>query len=156
MSKPPFAFKKEFDIVDKPSLKEFNPEELIKQRRKNDFEKMAKLSEEQMTKLDSELMNRFDAMKNNNTTLQDKNELYELIHKKKNIDKLYFLLSDKRQSFSLHETPLHHILIRLFQTLEKIFRNLIDQKSFVLTPSDKFYIGLTFFLAGIMLAVMLK
>lgn len=156
MSKTPFSFKKEFDIVDKPSLKEFNPEELIKQRRKNDFEKMAKLSEEQMTKLDTELMNRFDAMKDNNTTLQDKNELYELIHNKNNIDKLYFLLSGKQQSYSLHETPLHHILIRLFQTLEKIFRNLIDQKSFVLTPSDKFYIGLTFFLAGIMLAVMMK
>jgi len=149
----PLSFKKEFDIVDKPDLKDFDPVEILKSRNKNGFDPTAKVSEEELTKLDDELMNRFDAMKNNTTTLQDKNELYDLIHEKSNMDKLYFLINSQQQSFSLYQTPLHKILMKMFYTLEKLWTNLINKKPIDLSPADKFYLGLTFFMMAIIISV---
>lgn len=150
----PFTFKKDFDIVPKPELKDFNPEEIIKSRRKNDFLKRAQMSEEEMTKLDDELMNRFDAMKDNTTTLQDKNELYDLIHEKSNLDKLYFLLRDSKKSISLHQTPAHLIFVKIFLTIEKIWTGLLENQTVDLSPADKFYLGLALFMIAILIVVL--
>lgn len=150
----PFSFKKDFDIVPKPELKDFNPEEIIKSRRNNDFLKRAKMDEEEMTKLDDELMNRFDAMKENTTTLQDKNELYDLIHEKSNLDKLYFLLRDSKKNIALHQTPAHIIFVKIFLTIEKIWKGLIENQEIDLSPSDKFYFGLALFMIAIIVAIL--
>lgn len=150
----PLSYKKDFDIVPKPELKDFNPEEIIKSRRKNDFLKKAQMSEEEMTKLDDELMNRFNAMKDNTATLQDKNELYDLIHEKSNLDKLYFLLRDTRNNISLHQTPIHLIFVKIFFTIEKIWKGLTENQKIDLSPADKFYLGLALLILSIILSIL--
>lgn len=149
----PFNFKKDFDIVPKPELKDFNPEEILKKQRKNNFLEKARMSEEQLTKLDDELMNRFKSMKDNTTTLQDKNELYDLIHEKSNLDKLYYLLQDTKNSVSLHQTPLHIVFVKMFLTVEKIWKGLIENQSIKLSPSDKFYLGLSLFTLSVTISL---
>jgi hypothetical protein len=150
----PFSFKKDFDIVPKPELKDFNPAEIIKSRRKNDFLKKAQMSEEEMTKLDDELMNRFDAMKDNTTTLQDKNELYDLIHEKSNLDKLYYLLRESKNNIALHKTPAHLIFVKIFLTIQKIWKGLVENQEIDLSPTDKFYFGLALLMMAIIIAIL--
>lgn len=146
----PLSYKKEFDIVPKPELKDFNPMEIIKKSRQRNFEEAAKLSKPDNDLSDEELLRAFNAKKESSKTYQDKNDLYELIHRDDNMDKLYYLLKDGK-SFSLSETPLHQIFVRMYFSIEKIWKGMKNNEKIDFEPYDKFYLGLALFLLALAL-----
>lgn len=140
----PLSYKKEFDIVPKPELRDFDPMEIIKKSRQRNFDEAARLSKQKKEFTDEELLRAFNVKKGSSKTYQDKNDLYELIHRDDNMDKLYYLLKDAK-NLTLSETPLHQIFLRMYVTTSKIWNQIKNNGRVYLEPHDKFYLGLAIF-----------
>tara|TARA_B100000405_G_scaffold121847_1_gene85286 strand:- start:504 stop:914 length:411 start_codon:yes stop_codon:yes gene_type:complete len=97
----------------------------------------------------------FDVMKANTNVQNDKDELYDYLQKNnnKNLDKLSKLLEEKDKSSKLLDTPLHKILGRTINTIEKLSSKVSNQEEISLTPHDKTYLGVGFFLIALVLTM---
>lgn len=99
----------------------------------------------------------FDVMKANTTVQNDKDELYDYLQKNnnKNLDKLSKLLEQKDKSSKLMETPLHKIIGRTIDTVEKLSTKVSKQEQIILTHHDKTYLGVAFAFIALILTVFL-
>lgn len=96
----------------------------------------------------------FNRMKANSKLLQEKDELYDYLNKdkRKNLKKLSKLLDDEEKQLDFINTPLHKILLKTINTVEK-FSNKIMKKDFkfVMNYEEKIYIGIACLLISMML-----
>ena len=94
-------------------------------------------------------------MKANTNVKNDKDELYDYLQKNnnKNLDKLSKLLEEEDKASKLLDTPLHKILSRTINTVEKLSTKVSKQEELSLTHHDKTYLGVGFFLIALVLTM---
>lgn len=97
----------------------------------------------------------YDIMKANTNVQNDKDELYDYLQKNnnKNLDKLSKLLEEEDRASKLLDTPLHKILSRTINTVEKLSTKVSKQEQISLTHHDKTYLGVGFFLIALILTM---
>ena len=97
----------------------------------------------------------YDIMKANTNVQNDKDELYDYLQKNnnKNLDKLSKLLEEQDTASKLLDTPLHKIIGRTINTVEKLSTKVSNQEDISLTPHDKTYLGVGFFLIALVLTM---
>tara|TARA_B100000405_G_scaffold13983_1_gene11626 strand:+ start:4414 stop:4827 length:414 start_codon:yes stop_codon:yes gene_type:complete len=98
----------------------------------------------------------FEVMKANTNVQNDKDELYDYLQKNnnKNLDKLSKLLEEKDRSSKLLDTPLHKIIGRTINTVEKLSTKVSKQEKLDLTHHDKTYLGVAFAFIALILTIL--
>jgi len=98
----------------------------------------------------------FNRMKLNSKLLQEKDELYDYLNKdkKKNLKKLSKLLAEDEKQLDFINTPLHKILLKTINTVEK-FTNKIIKRDFKYSMNyeEKIYIGIACLIISMLLII---
>ena len=96
----------------------------------------------------------FKRMKNNSKLLQEKDELYDYLNKdkKKNLKKISKLLSDDEKQLDFMNTPLHKILLKTINTVERFSTKIMKKEfNFSMSYDEKIYIGIACLIISMLL-----
>lgn len=105
---------------------------------------------------DFDVKQRFNSLKKHSTLLQEKDELYDYLHKdkNKNLKQLSKLLEKEEDSINFLNTPLHKIILKTIKTNESVYTKLLKKKTKIsLNYEEKIYLGVTCFILSMLLLI---